>query len=148
MEWRWVVTRSPALLRTREPEVYGSATLADVEVLCRNAAQRHGFAIEFRQSNHEGDIIDWIQEAGRSQAAGIILNAAAYTHSSIAILDAVRAAKVPTIEVHISNIHAREDFRRRSYVSKAARAVLCGFGIDGYGLAIDGLAALGRVRRS
>ncbi len=136
------------LLGTREPEVYGSATLADVEVLCHNAAQRHGFAIEFRQSNHEGDIIDWIQEAGRSQAAGIILNAAAYTHSSIAILDAVRAAKVPTIEVHISNIHAREDFRHHSYVSMAARAVLCGFGIDGYGLAIDGLAALGRVRRS
>jgi 3-dehydroquinate dehydratase II len=128
------------LLGTREPQLYGSATLADVETLCRDAARRHGFAIVFRQSNREGEIIDWIQEAGQSQAAGVVLNAGAYTHTSIAILDAVRAAPVPTVEVHITNIHAREDFRRTSYVSMAAKAVLCGFGIDGYALAIDGLA--------
>ena len=110
------------LLGTREPEIYGSATLAEVEVLCRTTARVHGLAVEFRQSNHEGEIIDWIQEAARRRANGIVLNAAAYTHTSIAILDAVRAAAVPTVEVHITNIHAREDFRRESYVSMAAKA--------------------------
>ena len=136
------------LLGTREPEKYGRATLADVEALCREAARRHGLAVEFRQSNREGEIVEWIQEAGRRKAAGIILNAAAYTHTSIAILDAVTAAEVPTIEVHITNIHAREEFRHHSYISKAAKAVLCGFGIAGYGLAIDGLAAMTRAGRS
>jgi 3-dehydroquinate dehydratase-2 len=136
------------LLGTREPEKYGRATLADVEALCRVAAQRHGLAVEFRQTNREGEIVEWIHEAGRHKAAGIILNAAAYTHTSIAILDAIAAAAVPTIEVHITNIHAREEFRRHSYVSKAAKAVLCGFGIAGYGLAIDGLAAMTSAGRS
>jgi 3-dehydroquinate dehydratase-2 len=136
------------LLGTREPEKYGRATLADVEALCREAAGRHALAVEFRQSNREGEIVEWIQEAGRRKAAGIILNAAAYTHTSIAILDAVTAAEVPTIEVHITNIHAREEFRHHSYISKAAKAVLCGFGIAGYGLAIDGLAAMTRAGRS
>jgi 3-dehydroquinate dehydratase II len=136
------------LLGTREPEKYGHATLAEVETLCREAARRHGLAVEFRQSNREGELVDWIQEAAERKAAGIILNAAAYTHTSIAILDAVAAAKVPTIEVHITNIHAREEFRRRSYVSKAAKAVLAGFGIDGYALAIDGLAAMAKAKRS
>ena len=136
------------LLGTREPEKYGRATLADVEALCREAARRHGLAVEFRQSNREGEIVDWIQEAGRSKAAGIVLNAAAYTHTSIAILDAVAAAPVPTVEVHITNIHAREEFRRHSYVSRVAKAVLCGFGIDGYALAIEGLAAMTRAKRS
>lgn len=136
------------LLGSREPEKYGHATLADVEARCRASAQRHGFAVEFRQSNHEGELVDWIQEAGRTKAIGIVLNAAAYTHTSIAILDAVAAAAVPTIEVHITNIHAREEFRRRSYVSRAAKAVLCGFGIDGYALAIDGLAAIVAAKRS
>jgi 3-dehydroquinate dehydratase-2 len=136
------------LLGTREPEKYGRATLADVEALCREAARRHGLAVEFRQSNREGEIVDWIQEAGRSKAAGIVLNAAAYSHTSIAILDAIAAAPVPTVEVHITNIHAREEFRRHSYVSRVAKAVLCGFGIDGYALAIEGLAAMTRAKRS
>jgi 3-dehydroquinate dehydratase II len=131
------------LLGSREPEKYGRATLADVEALCRAAAERHGFTLVFRQSNHEGELVTWIHEAGRSKAAGIVLNAAAYTHTSIALLDAVAAVvPVPTIEVHITNVHAREEFRHRSYISKAAMAVLCGFGIDGYGLAIDGLAII------
>jgi 3-dehydroquinate dehydratase-2 len=136
------------LLGTREPEKYGRATLADVEALCREAARRHGLAVEFRQSNREGEIIDWIHEARQRDAVGIILNAAAYTHTSIAILDAITAAAVPTIEVHITNIHAREEFRHHSYVSKAAKAVLCGFGIDGYALAIEGLATMIKAKRS
>src|ERR1700693_5825576 len=136
------------LLGTREPEKYGRGTLADVEALCRKAAVANGLEIEFRQTNREGEIVDWIHEAGRTAAAGIVLNAAAYTHTSIAILDAVAAvAPLPTIEVHITNIHAREEFRRRSYVSKAAKAVLCGFGIDGYALAIQGLAAMIKAER-
>jgi 3-dehydroquinate dehydratase-2 len=136
------------LLGTREPEKYGRATLADVEALCREAARRHGLAVEFRQSNREGEIIEWIHEARQRDAVGIILNAAAYTHTSIAILDAITAAAVPTIEVHITNIHAREEFRHHSYVSKAAKAVLCGFGIDGYALAIEGLATMIKAKRS
>jgi 3-dehydroquinate dehydratase-2 len=130
------------LLGTREPEKYGRATLADVENLCRETANKHGLAVEFRQSNSEGEIIDFIHQAGKTKAAGIIINPAAYTHTSIAIMDAILAAQVPTIEVHITNIHAREEFRRHSYVSGVAKAVLAGFGINGYALAIDGLAAL------
>ncbi|RAI41243.1 type II 3-dehydroquinate dehydratase [Rhodoplanes roseus] len=130
------------LLGTREPEKYGRATLADVEALCREAGDRHGLGIEFRQSNHEGDLVSWIQEAGQRGAAGIVLNAAAYTHTSVALLDAVAAVAVPVIEVHITNIHAREPFRRTSYVSQAAKGVICGLGPQGYGLAIAGLAGL------
>jgi 3-dehydroquinate dehydratase-2 len=130
------------LLGIREPEKYGSATLDDVATLCRNTANRHGLAIEFRQSNHEGDIVDWIQEAHANKAAGIIINPAGYTTTSIAILDAILAVQIPVIEVHITNIHARESFRHNSYISKAAKAVICGFGIDGYALAITGLAAI------
>ena len=130
------------LLGTREPEIYGRATLGDVEKLCRVRAERHGLAVEFRQSNHEGVIIDWIHEARAKAAAGLIINPAGYTHTSVAILDALLAMQAPVIEVHISNIHAREPFRRRSYVSQAARAVICGFGIDGYALALSGLAAM------
>ena len=130
------------LLGSREPEIYGRATLADVEKLCRATAKQHGLAVEFRQSNHEGEIIDWIQEARAKKAAGLVINPAGYGHTSVAILDALAALEVPIIEVHISNIHAREFFRRRTYVSQVARAVLCGFGIHGYALAIDGLAAL------
>ena len=129
------------LLGQREPEIYGRNTLADVEALCRASAEQHEFAIAFRQSNHEGDIVDWLQEA-RTDAAGIVINPAGYTHTSRAILDAIIAAAVPVIEVHISNIHAREEFRRVSLVSKVAKAVICGFGIEGYALAITGLAAL------
>jgi 3-dehydroquinate dehydratase II len=130
------------LLGSREPEIYGRATLADIEKLCRGSAKRHGFAIEFRQSNHEGELVDWIQEARAEKAAGLVINPAGYGHTSVAILDALATLEAPVIEVHVSNIHARESFRRRSYVSQIARAVLCGFGIHGYALAIDGLAAM------
>ena len=130
------------LLGTREPDIYGHATLADVEKLCRATAQRFDLAIEFRQSNHEGEIIDWIQEAGRTGAAGVVLNPAGFTHTSVAIHDAIKSIEAPTIEVHISNIFARESWRKRSYVALVAKASLCGFGIDGYALAITGLAAI------
>ena len=132
------------LLGTREPEKYGHATLGDVEKLCRTTAERFGLAIDFRQSNMEGELVTWIQEAHAKQAAGIILNPAGYTTTSIAILDALLAvsATVPAIEIHITNIHARESYRQNSYVSKAAKAVLAGFGIDGYALAITGLAGM------
>ncbi len=130
------------LLGSREPEIYGRATLADVEKLCRATAERHGLKVEFRQSNHEGEIVDWIQQARAENAAGLVINPAGYGHTSVAILDALAAMEAPVIEVHISNIHAREPFRRRSYVSQAARAVVCGFGIEGYALAIAGLAAM------
>ena len=130
------------LLGSREPDKYGNATLKDVEALCRNAADRHGFDIKFLQSNREGELIDWIQEARSSKAAGIIINAAGYTHSSVSIHDALLAANVPVIEVHITNIHARETFRHHSFVAMAAKASLCGFGIEGYALAIAGLAAM------
>jgi 3-dehydroquinate dehydratase-2 len=130
------------LLGTREPKIYGRATLADVEKLCRATAKQHGLAIEFRQSNHEGEIIDWIHEARDKHAVGVIINPAGYTHTSVAILDALLAIEAPVVEVHISNIHARESFRRHSYISEAARAVICGFGIEGYALAINGLACM------
>jgi 3-dehydroquinate dehydratase-2 len=130
------------LLGTREPEIYGRATLQDVEVLCRQAGSRHGFAIEFHQTNHEGALVDLIQQARASRAAGIVINPAGYTTTSVAILDALLAVNLPTIEVHISNIHARDEFRRHSYVSRVAKGVICGFGINGYVLAIDGLAAM------
>jgi len=130
------------LLGTREPETYGRATLADVEKLCREAASRHKLAVEFRQSNHEGEIVDSIHEAGAKKAAGIIINAGAYTHTSIAIRDAVAAVEVPVVEVHISNIFARESFRHHSHIAPVAKASLCGFGVGGYALAIEGMAAL------
>ena len=130
------------LLGTREPEIYGRATLKDVEALCRKTAQAHGFGIEFRQSNREGELIDWIHEARAKKAAGIIINAAGYTHSSVSIYDALTAANTPVIEVHITNIHARESFRQHSFIAMAAKASLCGFGIEGYALAIAGLAAM------
>lgn len=129
------------LLGTREPETYGHATLADIETLCRAAAKRHGCTVDFRQSNREGELVDWIQEAGAHMAAGVVINPGAYSHTSIAILDAVLAIKVPVIEVHISNIFARESFRHHSHVSRGAKAVICGFGPHGYVLAIDGLIA-------
>jgi 3-dehydroquinate dehydratase II len=130
------------LLGTRQPHIYGTATLADVEKLCYATAKQYGFAVAFRQSNHEGQIVDWINEARAEKAAALIINPAGYTTTSIAILDALLTMEAPVAEVHISNIHAREEFRRHSYVSKAARAVICGFGIEGYALAIAGLASL------
>jgi 3-dehydroquinate dehydratase II len=130
------------LLGTREPEKYGRSTLADVEKLCTATAARFGLDIVFRQSNGEGQIVDWIQEAHAKKAAGLIINPAGYTSTSIAILDALLILAVPVIEIHITNIHARESFRHNSYVSKAAKAVIAGFGIEGYALAIAGLAHL------
>jgi len=135
------------LLGTREPQTYGSATLKDVERLCRETAKRHGLAVVFRQSNHEGELIDWIQEAGAKKAAGIVLNPAGYTNTSISIRDAITAVQVPLIEVHISNVFARENFRHVSHIAPVAKASLCGFGVQGYVLAIDGLAALIGARR-
>ncbi len=132
------------LLGTREPEKYGHATLADVEKLCRDTAARFGIEVVCRQSNKEGELVDYIQEAHAKKAAGIVLNPAGYTTTSIAIMDALLAvqATVPTVEIHITNIHQREAFRHTSYVSKAAKAVIAGFGIEGYALAIAGLASL------
>jgi 3-dehydroquinate dehydratase II len=130
------------LLGTRQPEIYGRATIEVVERLCRETAERHTLGLVFRQSNYEGEIVDWIQEARGEKAAGLVINPAAYTHTSVAIFDALSILDVPIIEVHISNIHARESFRRRSYVSPVARAVVCGFGVQGYSLAITGLAAM------
>jgi 3-dehydroquinate dehydratase II len=130
------------LLGTREPDTYGRATLKDVERRCREHAAVHKLDLEFRQSNHEGDLIDWIHEAGAKKAVGIVLNAGGYTHTSVSIRDAVAAVSIPVVEVHISNIFARDRFRHRSRIAAVAKASLCGFGIEGYALAIDGLAAL------
>lgn len=129
------------MLGKRQPEVYGATTLSDIEAECHRHAATLGLEIEFRQSNHEGDLVDWIQGA-RGRAAGIILNAGAYTHTSVAILDALLSAEVTTIEVHLSNIHQREEFRHHSYVSKAAKGMICGLGAHGYILALDALARL------
>jgi len=127
------------MLGSREQAVYGSETLADLESRCATRAKALGLATEFRQSNVEGELVGWIQEA-RSKARGIVLNAAAYTHTSIALHDALKAAEVPVIEVHLSNIYRREPFRHHSYVSPVALGVICGFGGYGYELALDGLA--------
>ena len=129
------------LLGVREPATYGRETLADIEEACLERAAEHGIAIDFRQSNHEGQLIDWIQEA-RDSADGIILNAGAYTHSSIAIHDALKAAELPVVEVHLSNIYRREAFRHISHVSAVAEGVICGFGGHGYLLALDAMARL------
>lgn len=129
------------LLGTREPETYGHARLTDVEKLCVETAIRYGLKADCRQSNHEGELIDFIHEAHAKGAVGIVINAGGYSHTSIALHDALVAVKIPTVEVHISNIHARESFRDHSFTARAAFASLCGFGIDGYRLAISGLAA-------
>ncbi len=134
------------LLGTREPEKYGHATLSDVELLARDTARDFGLDVEFHQSNHEGDIVDWIQEARARQALGIVLNPAGFTTTSVSILDAILAAGLPLVEVHITNIHAREDFRHNSLVSKVARGVICGLGVKGYALAIIALAELAGVK--
>jgi 3-dehydroquinate dehydratase II len=134
------------LLGTREPAIYGADTLADVEKLCRDEGSRLGLAVECRQSNHEGQLIDWIHEAGREFAAGrtigVVFNAGAYTHTSVALHDAIKGANVPVIELHISNVHAREPFRHHSWLSPAAKGIIVGFGVQGYALAIAGLKLL------
>ena len=128
-------------LGKREPGIYGGHTLADVEALCKAEGEKLGFSVDCRQSNHEGDLVSWVQEAGGT-AAGIVLNAGAYTHTSIAIHDAIRsAAPVPVVEVHLSNIHARESFRHVSMVAPHALGMICGFGPLGYRLALQALAA-------
>jgi 3-dehydroquinate dehydratase II len=129
------------MLGTREPATYGHASLADVEKLCVETATQFGMKADCRQSNREGELIDFIHEAHAKKAVGIIINAGGYSHTSIALHDALKAVQIPTVEVHISNIHARESFRHGSFTAKAAFASLCGFGIDGYRLAINGLAA-------
>ena len=129
------------MLAKREPGIYGNKTLEDIAEDCRQAGQDLGLEIDFRQSNHEGELVDWIQEAG-SKAAGIVINPAAYSHTSIAIHDAVRAVQpLPVVEVHLSNIHAREAFRHHSMVSPVALGVICGLGPLGYRLALQALAA-------
>jgi 3-dehydroquinate dehydratase-2 len=129
------------MLGTREPETYGHATLADVEKLCADTAAGFGLSADCRQSNREGELVDFIHEAHAEKAAGIVINAGAYSHTSIALHDALIAAQIPAVEVHISNVYAREEFRHHSFTAKAAFASLCGFGIDGYRLAVNGLAA-------
>ena len=134
------------LLGTREPAVYGSATLADVEQLCRSTAETLGFDIDFRQSNREGELVDWVQEAGRAQqagtSAGVVLNAAGYTHTSVALHDAIVGASARVVEVHISNVYSREAFRHHSFVSPAAAGIIVGLGVSGYPLAIRALAEM------
>lgn len=132
------------MLGLRQPKVYGRATLADVEKLCRQRADALGLAVDFRQTNHEGELVGWIQEA-RKAAAGIVINAGAYTHTSVAILDALLTAEKPVIEVHLSNVFRRESFRHHSYVSPASTGVIVGLGPLGYALALEALA--GQVSR-
>ena len=131
------------LLGTREPAVYGSATLADVEALCRDTGARLGVAIECRQSNHEGELVGWIHEAGAAQRSGellgVVFNAGAYTHTSVALHDAIKGTGVQLVELHISNVHAREPFRHHSFLSSVATGIVVGFGIDGYALAIEAM---------
>ena len=128
------------LLGTRQPEVYGKTTLADVEALCREKAKTLGFDVAFEQSNHEGALIDLIH-AAKGKHAGIVLNAGAYTHTSIALMDAIASVELPVVEVHLSNIHAREAFRHRSYIAPVALGQICGFGAQGYLMALDALKA-------
>ncbi len=134
------------LLGQREPQQYGHDTLADVEHMCRQEGERLGIGIDCRQSNHEGQLIDWIHEAGREQKAGeligVVMNPGAYTHTSIALHDAIKGAEATVIELHISNVHAREEFRHHSYISPAARGIMVGFGVKGYLFAIGALVRL------
>jgi 3-dehydroquinate dehydratase-2 len=129
------------LLGEREPDIYGHETLADIEAACRAKAEELGLALDFRQSNSEAELVDLVQKA-RRKAAGIIINAGALSHTSIAILDALQAVDVPVIEVHLSNIYRREDFRQSSYVSRAATGVICGLRGHGYVLALEAMARL------
>jgi 3-dehydroquinate dehydratase-2 len=134
------------LLGLREPEIYGSQSLADVEKLCRTTAAELGWDLDFRQSNHEGELVDWIQQAGQDQQAGqlvgAVINAGALTHTSVALADAISGARLRAVEVHISNVHRRESFRQHSYLSAVAAGIVVGFGVAGYPLALRGLHAL------
>ena len=129
------------LLGKREPEIYGADTLVDVEAMCAEVGQGFGLAVQLMQSNYEGQLVDWIHEA-REDAGGIIINPGAYTHTSVAILDALNAYDGPVLEVHISNVHTREEFRHHSYVSRRADGVIAGFGVEGYALAMRRMGTL------
>ncbi len=137
------------LLGTREPGVYGARTLGDVEALCRETGAALGLDVDFRQSNHEGVLVDWLQEAGAEQQAGrligAVLNAGAYTHTSIALHDAIKGSGLRVVELHVSNVHAREQFRHHSYISAVAAGIVIGFGVEGYPLAMHGLRRLYRL---
>jgi 3-dehydroquinate dehydratase-2 len=133
------------LLGTREPHIYGATTLAEVKAICEVRAKARGLAITFHQSNREHELVDWIQ-GGINSASGIIINPAAFTHTSVAILDALSMFKGPIIELHISNPHKRESFRHHSFVTYAATALICGLGVNGYPLAVDAMADLLAVR--
>ena len=138
---RILVVNGPNLntLGSREPEIYGTETLADIEAKCKEAGKKLGLDVEFIQSNHEGELVTAIQSAAKNRD-GLIINAGAYTHTSIAMMDALLILKIPVIEVHLSNIFRREEFRHSSYMSKAAKGVICGFGSTSYLLALQALA--------
>jgi 3-dehydroquinate dehydratase II len=129
------------LLGTREPEIYGKTTLAGIEQMCQDFGASHALAIQFLQTNHEGQLVDWIQEAAQ-KAQGLLINPAAYSHTSLAVRDALSACQIPVVEVHLSNIHRREPFRHLSYVSQVATGIICGFGADGYLLGLRALLCL------
>ncbi len=129
------------LLGKREPSVYGSQTLADIEKRLREKAKAQNISLVFKQSNHEGDLVDWIQEAG-AKGAGVVLNAGAYTHTSIALRDAISGSSARVVELHLSNVHAREDFRHVSMIAPVCAGIVCGFGADGYLLALDGITQI------
>ena len=137
------------LLGTRKPEVYGTTTLADVEKLCSDAAAKLGLDVDFKQSNHEGQLIDWIQETGAAvkagQSIGAVFNPGAFTHTSVALHDAIEGASLPLIECQISNVHKREEFRHHSFISPIASGIIVGFGVHGYVLAIHGLHHLSQA---
>ena len=130
------------LLGMREPEIYGADTLDDIAARLDDQARAANAEIDFRQSNHEGHLIDWLHEASAEGAKAVILNAGAYTHTSVALYDAIKAIKMPVIEVHISNPHAREEFRHHSFISPVASGIIVGFGVHGYALALDAALAL------
>lgn len=129
------------MLGLREPETYGRETLVDIQRLCQAAGARLGLPVDFRQSNMEGELVSWIQ-AARTEACGIVINAAAYTHTSVAVHDAIKASDLPTVEVHLTNVYKREPFRHKSFVSGVAVGVICGFGSHGYELALEALSRI------
>jgi 3-dehydroquinate dehydratase II len=137
------------LLGTRKPEVYGSTTLADVEKMCREAAREFDLELAFRQSNHEGQLVDWIHEEGArvraGESIGAVFNPGAFTHTSVALHDAIEGASLPVVELHISNVHRREEYRHHSYISPVARGIVVGFGVSGYALALRGLWEMSRA---
>lgn len=133
------------LLGAREPEIYGTSTLDDVKALCETRAKAAGFELVFRQTNHEGELIDWVQEA-RTGASALVINPAGYGHTSVALLDALKAVEAPVIECHLSNLAAREPFRRRTYVSLAATGVVAGFGAASYELAVEAAIRLAQAK--